>query len=343
MAAFLRNQWYTAATSKELGDKPLGRRICGEPIALFRRGDGSIAAVTDRCPHRKVPLSIGNVVGNDIQCVYHGFQFNGQGACTLIPSQKEVPPRAFDIRAFPAVEKHALVFVWMGDPERADPALLPDLRENDAPGWQAAQGYLRVAANYQLLIDNLLDLTHLPFVHKTSLAGPGIVENPMRVELEGDVVHARRDMPDVDPAPVHRVLRRFPGKIDRYQDFRFIPPVYIHLNLGANPAGSDEDRSIPHHVVINSLTPETDKSTHYFWSIAQCVNPDPAVMQKLYELNKMAFDEDTGIIEAQQAAIDADPDGMPLGAVAGDHAGVLARRILARMLAEEAAAVPKTA
>ena len=163
----------------------------------------------------------------------------------------------------------------------------------------------------------------------------------MQVEVVGDIVRARRNMPNVDPAPIHRVLRHFPGKIDRYQDFEFHPPVYIHLNLGANPAGSDEDRSVPHHVVINSLTPETENSTHYFWSIAQCLNPDPAVIRTLYEMNKMAFDEDTGIIEAQQAAIDADPHGPPLAAVAGDHAGVLARRIVARKLAEEAAAPPQ--
>ncbi|MSQ53109.1 MAG: aromatic ring-hydroxylating dioxygenase subunit alpha [Betaproteobacteria bacterium] len=343
MTGFLQNQWYAAATSQELGAKPLGRRICNESIAMFRRRDGSVAAVTDRCPHRKVPLSIGNVVGDEIKCAYHGFQFNSLGACTLIPSQKEVPKGAFDIRSFPVVERYALVFVWMGDPRRADPALLPDFHENDSPGWSAAHGYLRVAAHYQLLIDNLLDLTHLPYVHKTTLAGPGIVDNPMRVEVVGDTVRARRDMPNVDPAPIHRVLRHFPGKIDRYQDFDFRPPVYIHLNLGANPAGSDEDRSIPHHVVMNSLTPETESSTHYFWSIAQCVNPDPAVMQTLYELNKMAFDEDTGILEAQQAAIDADPAGLPLGAVAGDHAGVLARRIVARKLAEEASATPHAA
>lgn len=343
MAGFLQNQWYAAATAQELEVKPLGRLICNEPIAMFRRRDGSVAAVADRCPHRKVPLSIGNVVGDEIQCAYHGFQFNCLGTCTLIPSQKEIPPGAFDIRSFPAVEKYALIFVWMGEPGRADPALLPDFHENDSPGWSAAHGYLRVAAHYQLLIDNLLDLTHLPFVHKTTLAGPGIVENLMRVEVDGDVVRARRDMPNVDPAPIHRVLRYFPGKIDRYQEFEFRLPVYIHLNLGANPADSDEDRGIPHHVVMNSLTPETERSTHYFWSIAQCVNTDPAVMRTLYALNKMAFDEDTGILEAQQATIDADPDGLPLGAVAGDHAGVLARRIIARKLAEEAAGIPHAA
>ena len=343
MTGFLQNQWYAAATAHELGVKPAGRRICNESIAMFRRRDGSVAAVADRCPHRKVPLSIGNVIGDEIQCAYHGFQFNGLGTCTLIPSQKEVPPRVFDVRSYPTIERYALIFVWMGDPSRADPALLPDFHENDSPGWQASHGYLRVAAHYQLLIDNLLDLTHLPFVHKTTLAGPGIVENPMRVEVVGDTVRARRDMLNVDPAPIHRVLRHFPEKIDRYQDFEFHLPVYIHLNLGANPAGSEEDRSVPHHVVINSLTPETEKSTHYFWSIAQCVNPDPAAMRTLYEMNKMAFDEDTSIIEAQQAAIDADPDGLPLGSVAGDHAGVLARRIVARKLAEEAAGTPHAA
>ena len=103
MSAFLRNQWYTAATAEELGTRPLGRRICNEPIAFFRRSDGSAAAVTDRCPHRKVPLSVGAVVGDDIQCPYHGFQFNGRGVCTLIPSQNEIPPRAFDIRSYAVI------------------------------------------------------------------------------------------------------------------------------------------------------------------------------------------------------------------------------------------------
>jgi phenylpropionate dioxygenase-like ring-hydroxylating dioxygenase large terminal subunit len=337
MAGFLQNQWYAAATSCELGAKPLGRRICGEPIAFYRQADKSVAAIEDGCSHRKVPLSMGDVIGNELQCPYHGFRFNARCACTLIPSQAEVPPRAFDVRAYPAIERHALVFVWIGDPERADPALLPDFRENDSPGWQASHGYLRVAAHYELLIDNLLDLTHLPFVHKSTLNGPGIVENPLKVELEGDVVRGRREMPGVDPAPIHRVLRQFAGKIDRYQHFEFRLPVYIHLNLGANPAGSDEDRSIAHHVVMNSLTPETEKTTHYFWSIAQCQNPDPAVMHTLYTLNKGAFDEDKVLIEAQQCAIDADTTGRPLGAVAGDRAGVLARRIIARKLAEQQA------
>jgi phenylpropionate dioxygenase-like ring-hydroxylating dioxygenase large terminal subunit len=333
---FLKNQWYAAATSAELGAAPLGRRICGEDLVLFRRKDGSVAVLEDRCPHRKFALSRGTVINGELQCGYHGFRFNGRGACTLIPSQDTIPPRAFDARAFAAAERHALVFVWMGDAAQSDPSLLPDFHENDSPGWIAGHGYIHVKAHYQLLIDNLLDLTHLAFVHKTTLSGPGIIENPLRVELDGDVVRARRDMYNVDPAPIHATIRKFPGKIDRYQEFEFRAPGYIHLNLGANPAGSNEDRSIPHHVVMNSLTPETDRTTHYFWSIAHCrTDVDPAASRKIFEINKAAFEEDLAILEAQQTAIDSDLSDRPLGAVAGDQAVTMARRVIARKLAQQ--------
>ena len=332
---FLKNQWYAAAGSAEIGSAPLGRTICGEPLALFRASGGTVAALEDRCPHRKYQLSRGTVVNGALQCGYHGIRLDATGACVAVPSQATIP-RGLKARSYPVVERHALVFVWLGDPKRADPALIPDFHENDAAGFTAVHGYLYVKADYRLLIDNLLDLTHVAIVHKTTLGGPGILENPLEVQVEGDAVRTLRTMRGVDPAPIHRTIRHFPGKIDRRQETEFRPPVYVHINLGAVPHGSNEPIEEPHHVVINSLTPETDRTTHYFWSVARTrALDDESVSQRLRDIHMVAFNEDVVVIEAQQRMIDSDPAGGVLANLDGDEACAAARRILARKLAEE--------
>jgi vanillate monooxygenase len=334
-SAFLRNQWYAVATGAEIGRAPFARTVCGQPLVLFRRTDGRLAALDDRCPHRLAPLSKGEVIGDELQCGYHGLRFDGAGACTLIPSQSTVP-RGFAARSFPVVEKFALVFVWMGEPAAADPALLPDFPENDQPGWTALHGYLHVNADYRLLMDNLLDLTHVQFVHKTTLGGPGMAENPLEVESDGDRVRTRRIMRNVEPAPIHGRIRKFTGRIDRAQHSEFRPPAYIHIRLGAIPAGSNEEFDPAHHVVINSLTPETDRTTHYLWSVARWMAADDeGITDWLRDIHMTAFAEDIDIIEAQQRMIDADPS-TALANLEGDKAAAAMRRILARKLAAEA-------
>jgi nitrite reductase/ring-hydroxylating ferredoxin subunit len=259
---FLRNQWYTAATSAELGEKPLARTVCNEPLVIFRGHGGNVAVLSDRCPHRKAPLSSGEVVGNDIQCGYHGIRFAADGACTHVPGNAPIG-RTFRARSFPARETHGLVFVWLGEPALADPALIPDFSENVKPGWTGVHGTLYVKANYQLLIDNILDLTHVVFVHKTTLAGGGVAETPLEVEIEGDVVRARRLMRNVDTAPIYKAARNLHGKIDRWQFLEFEPPIYARITLGAREAGSEVPFGTPTHVVLNSFTPETERTTHY--------------------------------------------------------------------------------
>ena len=143
MGPFLRNQWYTAATSTEVCAKPLARTICDEPLVIFRGQDGTVAVLTDRCPHRKAPLSAGEVVGNDIQCGYHGIRFAADGACTHVPGDVPIG-RDFRARCFPAREVHGLIFVWLGEPALADPALIPDFGENVKPGWTGVHGMLYV-------------------------------------------------------------------------------------------------------------------------------------------------------------------------------------------------------
>ena len=333
---FVRNAWYVAAISAELGAAPIGRTICGEAVALFRREDGSPAALADRCSHRKYPLSRGAVIAGEIECGYHGFRFDGRGRCTLVPSQADIP-RGLDVRHYAVAEGSSLVWIWMGEADKADHAALPAIPENDGPGWRAVYGYHHVQAHWQLVVDNLLDLTHLALVHKTTLAGPGIFENPLQVEAEGDVVRGVRLMRDVEPAPIFRALRQFPGRIDRRQLIRFEAPNRVLIRVGARPAGSAEDLDVPHHVVINHLVPETDGSTHYFWSIARCrALDDDSVSARLHAMNRMAFDEDMVVLAEQQRMIESDPDGGVLANVEGDAAAAAARRIVRRKQQQEA-------
>jgi vanillate monooxygenase len=336
MASFLRNQWYTAATAAELTDKPLGRTICNEPVVVFRRGNGEVAALTDRCPHRKAPLSSGEVVGDDIQCGYHGLRFAADGACTHVPGNAPIGPN-FRARSFPVREAHGLIFVWMGEAALADPALIPDFSENVKPGWTGVTGILHVKANYQLLIDNILDLTHVVYVHKTTLGGGGVTETPLEVEVDGDTVRAQRLMRNVDTAPIYRAARGLTGKIDRWQYLQFQPPIYARITLGARAAGSETPFGTPTHVALNSFTPETERTTYYFWSTVRSWGLDDANVSKIYkDMTDTAFAEDAAMVERQQQLIDSDTTGVPLVSLAFDRAAMAARRIIKRKLEEEA-------
>jgi phenylpropionate dioxygenase-like ring-hydroxylating dioxygenase large terminal subunit len=338
MAAFLRNQWYTAAASAELGERPLARTICNEPLAIFRGHNGEVAALTDRCPHRKAPLSAGEVVGGDIQCGYHGIRFAPDGSCTHVPGNALVG-RNFRARSFPAREVHGLVFVWLGEAALADPALIPDFSENVKPGWTGVHGLLHVKANYQLLIDNILDLTHVVFVHKTTLAGGGVAETPLEVEVADDVVRAQRLMRNVDSAPIYKAARNLHGKIDRWQFLEFRPPIFARITLGARAAGSELPFGTPTHIVLNSFTPETERATHYFWSTVRSWGLDDANVSKVYkDMTDLAFAEDARMVEQQQALIDSDGSGAPLVSLAFDRAALAARRIIKRKLEQETGA-----
>jgi vanillate O-demethylase monooxygenase subunit len=332
---FLRDQWYVAAMSDEVGTRPLGRMICNEPVVLFRKSDGSIAALEDRCPHRMAPLSLGEVVGDELQCGYHGARFDSAGRCTLIPSQKDLPiPRNFAARGYPVIERGALVFLWFGEAAKADPALIPAwISRNTDDGWKAVHGYHHVKGHYQLVIDNLLDLSHVTYTHKTTLAGPGVDDTPMEVNVDGDVVRTSRVIRNVDPAPIHRAIKGFTGKIDRWQLSEFVAPIYILVTLGAEVAGTRETPEQPTHVVINSATPETDTTTHYFWSVSRPFALDNDELSKKFkEITQIAFDEDAIVIEAQQRIISIDNGAHQLVNFRGDRGGAAARRIVARML-----------
>jgi vanillate O-demethylase monooxygenase subunit len=336
---YLRNCWYVAAWPNEVGDTPLMRKIVGEPLVFFRDGDGEVAALSDRCPHRKAPLSTGAVEEGGIACGYHGIRFDRNGRCVHVPGEVGHGTN-FAVRAYPVQEVHGFIFIWMGEAEKADVALIPDYSENEKPGWRAVRDTLLVKCDYQLLVDNLLDLTHVVFVHRTTLGGSNVTDTPLEVSQDGDVVRAHRFMHNVDTAPLYKAARGYAGKIDRWQIFEWHAPSYIKLTLGARETGTDVPIGTPTHRVLNALTPETETTTHYFWSTARdWALDDPKIDAVYFNMTVEAFNEDKAIVEQQQDYISSDESNKPLIAFTFDKAGQLARRILRGKIEAEAEAM----
>jgi len=338
---FVRNAWYVACWSADLGAAPLARTILDEPIVLYRAGDGRAAALEDRCCHRALPLSLGRVEGDNLRCGYHGLLFDTDGRCVEVPGQSTVPPGAI-VRAFPTVERWGAVWLWPGDAAKADPAAVPNVFWLDDPGWTPAPGYLRVAADYRLLVDNLLDLTHVSYLHRSTLAGDDVeAVTPVTTRREADRIVVGRWMKNVSPPPLYTKASGITGTVDRWQWITWEPPANVYFDIGCARAGTgapEGDRSQGVSMWSTHLiTPETATSCHYHFSFARDYRlGDPAVTAILREGARSAFLEDLTVLETQQRMLAAH-HGAPTVDINIDHAPLQSRRILDALVGREQA------
>ena len=341
---FPKNFWYVAAWDHEVRRQELMRRtICNQPVVLWRDGAGKAAALEDRCCHRHMPLSDGRVVEDCVECPYHGLLYDASGACVKIPSQPNVPPQA-RVRSFPVVERYHWIWIWMGDPALADPSKIEDFHWMDDPKWRAKGDRLDLAGNYLLLVENLLDLTHLQFVHRTTLGTSAIAGAPIVTEREGNLVRVSRWIMDSPPPPFFQRAGGFaPNQhIDRWQIIEFTPPGFVRLDVGGAIAGTGAREGNRSQGIsmrnLNAITPETDKTTHYFWAQAHdFMIDDPSVTELVYRQVRTAFFEDLAIIGSQQKNLDAYGEALPAQIDFKQDAGVVqARRVVDAILASEA-------
>ena len=339
---FPKNLWYVAAWPHEVADRPLARTLLGEAVVLFRGADGCVAALEDRCVHRSMPLSNGEVQEGQLVCPYHGLVYDTSGRCVHIPAQDSIPAAAA-VRRFPVVERDGAVWIWMGDAERADPALLvPYPFHGAGSGWAHQTGYSHVDCEAGLVSDNLLDLTHIGWVHRKTIGGNAAANARAQVktEREGDHVRVRRFLLDSPPPPTYVRAVGFQGRIDRWMEIDFAPGV-VRIYTGANDAGRGVDEAGRMDTfgarVFNGITPETAHSTHYFWSAAHNFRIDePAVTEAFYQEVVATFAEDKVVMEAQYRRMRQYPDA-PRIDIASDTGGVQARRVMAARLAAERA------
>jgi vanillate O-demethylase monooxygenase subunit len=350
--SFPLNAWYAAAYDVEVVQQLLARTICKQKVVMFRKTDGSVAVLEDACWHRLLPLSLGRLHGDQITCGYHGLVFNAQGRCTHMPSQETINPTAC-VRSYPVVEKHRFVWIWPGDPAKADPALVPDMHWNDDPAWAGDGKLITVQCDYRLVIDNLMDLTHETFVHGSSIGQQAVAEAPF-VATHGDrSATVTRWMSNIDAPPFWarqiRQARDYQGPVDRWQIIRFEAPCTVNIDVGVAEAGtgafppggntgdarlSDRSRGV-NGMVLNTITPETDGSCHYFWAFARNYRlGEQGLTHQLREGVAKIFREDELILEAQQRAMVERPERAFYN-LNIDAGAVWARRLIDGLVARE--------
>ena len=348
---FVMNTWYIAGWAHEVGHQPLARTICNEPIVLFRdMATRKVGALQDRCCHRGTPLRYGEVVDGGLQCGYHGLVFDCAGSCVSIPGQEKVPAKA-KVRSYPIVEKDEFVWIWMGEPEKADPSKILDYPyHNDHRKWPHKHDVYHVKANYMLLVDNLMDLTHLGYVHKSTIGGSPKthVEAKMTVTPTETGLHFIRWMPDSVPPPSYRkAVPTLAERVDRWQEFEYFAPGSIIQWSGALDVergamqNRDQDGGFSLRL-FHGLTPETEDTCFYFWSTANGYRQDdPSATEDLFKEIGVAFSEDKQIVEGQHAMLRrTGEDG--LVDIVSDRARVHMRRIVIKQLAAEASPKPST-
>jgi vanillate monooxygenase len=340
---FLKNAWYVACMSDEIDGKPLGRRICGQPMVFYRPDDASIACVEDFCPHRGAPLSLGSVRDGHLVCGYHGLVMGADGHCVAMPGVRA--PRIAPIRAFPVVERHGFVWVWPGEASAVDEASLPALHWAGRPDWVHGGGLYHVACDYRLMIDNLMDLTHETYVHANSIGQPEIEEAPVTTKVDGDHVVTSRHMQNIMPPPFWATALRGNGladnvPCDRWQICRFTPPSHVLIEVGVAHAGHGGYDAPDQHkagsIVVDFITPETDTSIWYFWGMARNFAPqDEALTARIREGQGTIFSEDLAVLEAQQRNLLRHP-ARRIMSLNIDAGGVQSRKVIDRLLKEEA-------
>ena len=330
------NCWWVAGFSSEIGRDLLGRWLLDTPVLLYRTEDGRAVAIENRCSHRSAPLSLGCLKGDNVQCGYHGFTFAPDGACVKVPSIDAPLPSA-RIRAFPVIEQAPFVWVYLGDPARIDDVPPPHRLEwVDDDAFAFVTGRMDVSANYMLLKENVLDLTHFGYVHATSF---GITDwvNPPRLVMDGDCPGYHQDFVRSPLPPIFAEPLGLPAgtPFNRANYGSFVSPA---LQIAAVDFTDPQTSEIVGRFrVSHATTPIDATSMYYFYIIGRDFGNSAEEMQGLLRASEIGFAEDEEMIEAVQATITRDPRGpaAPEISVKADAPGIQARRAVQRWMEKE--------
>lgn len=331
---FLENAWYALCWDQDLDATPVARTVLSVPIVLYRATNGMPVALHDMCPHRFAPLSLGKVKGDNVQCPYHGLVFDRSGTCIANPNAKGTTPQALAVRKYPTFVQNGMIWVWPGDADLAQDTSPPVYDFLEAPGSRTVSGYLQVDANYELVTDNLLDLSHTEFLHPF-IAGPGDFEGTeLRTAQDGERVTAYHFMPGHCVTPLFRPFFDDSVEVmDGRAHLHWEAPANMMLEVGATH-GTD-DVALP---MVHLLTPETETSTHYFWAMQRQRLVDSAELDAGIQAGvTYAFEhEDEPMVRAVaermagKSLFEMRPALLPQ-----DEAAVRARRILSKKIDQE--------
>lgn len=300
---FVRNAWYVAGWSRDFGDETVPLTICDQNMVMFRCSDGNVTVLEDRCPHRLLPLSKGKRIGDTIQCGYHGMTFGADGKCVRVPGQSNLPKSAY-VDSYPVLERHGIVWVWPGEPSKADPELCFDIPELGDPAWHAHHGdKLHIRANYLNVAENLVDPAHVSFVHPTTLGNAASENVPVHVKTSDEVIVAWRWIRDAEPIGFFKKFGGFKGNVDRWHYYYLHLPSTAVIDFGSADADlhlPEEDRNKGVRIfALHFVTPVSEGYTIDHWMhLRNTAVGDEAASDQMDAMFRIAFAEDKEILEA---------------------------------------------
>ena len=344
---YLQNAWYAAAHADELASGPLSRTLLDQKIVIFRDDQGEPAMISNLCPHRFAPLSEGKLIDGVLECPYHGLRFNRDGKCVLNPhTPNRGPLPAADIRAWPVLERYGMIWFWPGDADKADPDLLPRIAFLEQPEeYSYVRGMLHVRGHYELVVDNLLDLSHAAFIHPQFNGGAYTSEQLLKATKQRLERHERhlvnhRLRSGLGPPSAHVRLFGLNPDVPVHTDttMTWHPPALLDFAVGSWLMDQEREEGV-HIPQLHVITPETELTSHYFFVNGRNRRQGEAeVDQALLAFFDLAFgQQDEPMIEMVQRNMGAVTDIMELKPILlpTDAAPVSARRILATLIAKE--------
>ena len=329
---FLKNYWYVAAWSQEVSQALFARRILDVPVLMYRTEEGRAVAMDERCPHRRAPLSLGELIGDDVQCAYHGMRFGPDGTCTHVPGQDHIQSAAHT-RAFPLVERFGFLWIWMGDPAGADLDTIPaQYAIQTDPAWAGDGVMIHTRSSTMLITENVLDLTHASYLHARRVGTDYVPYMLPDTLIEDNHVAVSRAFKNVKNPSTFIKIMGF-EMADREQVIHFWPPGYCLLDMNIRPTGVEEPSEERRMVVLSPITPETEKSHHQFLCFYRNFELDDETLTKVMmdEVYRTAL-EDTEMLEAQQRNMDEDTEDVNIVNLRVDQGPIAARRMIEQLL-----------
>lgn len=336
---FLRNAWYCAAWSKEVSRTPLGRTLLNEKVVMYRKEDGEPVILGGVCPHRFAPLHLGKLHGDILACPYHGLEFGEDGGCRRNPHGPVIPP-ATRLKAYPVIERHGVIWIWMGSPEGVNESLIPDFSFHLHPNHITVEGLIAIAGSYQLVADNLLDLSHTQYLHPLlTFSDDPDTQRENRLHQDGDMLTTEFNELNNKPTALAFIMwENAPARLDSRASIRWQAPANMVLTL----RHLSRDPNVPGDIGFfqaHLVTPETDRTCHYFWSLSRDFRQhDTVLSERFIAITTSVFtNEDGAMIANVQENMGEETDLIAMRPVIlpTDKAAVQARRILRKLINAE--------
>jgi phenylpropionate dioxygenase-like ring-hydroxylating dioxygenase large terminal subunit len=333
----VRNCWYMAARADEVGRIPLARKLLGTDVVFYRTQAGEPVAMRNRCPHRSFPLSRGELVGDRLICGYHGMEFEPDGVCAHMPALSSTPSTV-TVRTYPVADRGPVTWIWMGSPDLADEALIPDTSWLTEPGWGTVSGKFHIDADYVSMHENLIDQTHFPFLHPDTVGTPEYARSKLTASTENNQVIIRRALRNSAPPGVYgKPAGIMHKRVDRTSEARFVSPA-LHVAFAEiiDPSPDPGQPQRYRYNITHCFTPETNTSIHYWWFVSRDYKPgDAGIDTFLIEASAKAYHEDVEALEWIMDVVRNDADPHIELSFATDKPGLMARRIIYRLAMKE--------